>query len=84
MTGETATWGEGDWNGTPVMLSTDPPVGDGVFNQLDIVAAQQAGLYLTGSYASVQTDSFVAVPEPSGFLLLGVAYNHCLWHAYKP
>ena len=68
LTGEPATWGEGDWNGTPVMFDTDPPVGDGVFNQLDIVAAQQAGLYLTGSYAG-RADPFVAVPEPSGFLL---------------
>ena len=39
-----------------------------MFNQLDIVAAQQAGLYLTGSYAAAQGDTF-AVPEPSGIAL---------------
>jgi hypothetical protein len=30
--------------------------GDGVFDQLDIVAAQQAGVYLSGSYATFQSD----------------------------
>jgi uncharacterized membrane protein len=70
LTGEPATWGEGDWNGAPVVFSTDPPQGDDVFNQLDIVAAQQTGLYLQGSYASVQSDGFVVVPEPSGIALM--------------
>lgn len=74
LTGEPATWGEGDWNGAPVMFSAGPPVGDGLFNQLDIVAAQQAGLYLAGSYAAVQVDTFVALPEPSGFLLTGMGF----------
>lgn len=36
LTGEPATWGEGDWTG------------DGRFDQLDIVAAQQTGTYLQG------------------------------------
>jgi hypothetical protein len=72
LTGEPATWGEGDWNGTPVVFSTDPPEGDGLFNQLDIVAAQRAGLYLKGSYASMQSDGFVVVPEPSGIALLAL------------
>ena len=54
LTGEPATWGEGDWNGAPAVFSAKPPEGDGVFNQLDIVAAQQAGLYLTGSYAAAR------------------------------
>ncbi len=44
-----------------------PPAGDGMFNQLDIVAAQQAATYLTGPYAA---DAFVAVPEPSSLGLL--------------
>jgi hypothetical protein len=70
LTGEPATWGEGDWNGAPAVLSARPPAGDGLFNQLDIVAAQQAGLYLRGSYESAQSDDFVAVPEPSGILLM--------------
>ena len=36
-----ATWGEGDWNR------------DGVFDQLDIVAALQTGNYLQRPYAAV-------------------------------
>ena len=39
LTGEPATWGEGDWNGAPGGESGNPPVGDGVFDQLDVVAA---------------------------------------------
>jgi hypothetical protein len=31
-----------------------PPAGDDLFNQLDIVSAQQAGIYLTGAYAAVR------------------------------
>ena len=30
-----------------------PPAGDGRFDQLDIVAAQQAGVYLAGPYSAV-------------------------------
>jgi hypothetical protein len=78
LTGEPATWGEGDWNGVPVVLSARPPEGDGLFNQLDIVAAQQAGLYLTGSYGADSpaaispnsvTPASIPVPEPSSLLL---------------
>ena len=54
LTGQPATWSEGDWNGAPGGSVGSPPAGDGVFNQLDIVAAQQAGIYLTGPYAAVQ------------------------------
>ena len=50
LTGELATWGEGDWNGAPGGRVGRPPPGDGLFDQLDIVAAQQAAIYLTGSY----------------------------------
>jgi hypothetical protein len=53
LTGQAATWGEGDWNGAPGGSPGNPPAGDARFNQLDIVAAQQAGLYLTGRYAAV-------------------------------
>ena len=53
LTGQAATWGEGDWNGAPGGSVGNPPTGDGAFNQLDIVAAQQAGLYLQGPYAAV-------------------------------
>ena len=55
-TGEPATWGEGDWNGPPGGTSGDPSVGDGVFDQFDIVASQQNGFYLTGPYAAVVPD----------------------------
>lgn len=51
LSGETSTWGEGDWNGAPGGTLDSPPAGDGLFNQLDIVAAQQAGLYLAGPSA---------------------------------
>ena len=67
LTGQVATWGEGDWNGAPGGSPGYPSAGDGVFNQLDIVAAQQAAKYMTGSYAA---DAPVAVPEPSRFVLL--------------
>lgn len=67
LTGQPATWGEGDWNGAPGGSVGSPPAGDGMFNQLDIVAAQQAATYLTGPYA---VDAFVAVPEPSSLGLL--------------
>ncbi len=53
LTGQPATWGQGDWNGAPGGSVGNPPPGDGLFNQRDIVAAQQAGLYLTGPYAAV-------------------------------
>jgi hypothetical protein len=53
LTGETATWGEGDWNGAPGGNAQSPPAGDGQFNQLDIVAALGAGKYLTGRYAAI-------------------------------
>jgi hypothetical protein len=54
LSGQTASWGEGDWNGAPGGYPGNPPQGDGLFNQLDIIAAQQAGVYLTGSYAVVE------------------------------
>jgi hypothetical protein len=53
LTAQSATWGEGDWNGAPGGSQGSPPVGDGLFNQRDIVAAQQAGIYLTGAYAAI-------------------------------
>ena len=54
LTGQTATWGEGDWNGAPGGSAGAPPTGDGQFNQFDVIAAQQAGVYLTGPYAAIQ------------------------------
>jgi hypothetical protein len=46
LTGQTATWGEGDWDGGPGGQPGSPPVGNGRFDQLDVVAALAAGKYL--------------------------------------
>lgn len=51
-TGQPATWGEGDWDGAPGGSVGDPPTGDGVFSQSDIIAALNSGTYLTGTYAA--------------------------------
>ena len=56
LTGQAATWGDGDWNGAPGGGPGAPPAGDGLFNQLDIVATQQAAVYLTGPYAALATE----------------------------
>lgn len=66
-----ASWGEGDWNGAPGGCVGIPPTGDGVFDQFDIIAAQQTGSYLTGPYAgNKQTDPHAMVPEPGSLALL--------------
>jgi hypothetical protein len=54
-TGQAATWGEGDWNGAPGGTVGAPPPGDGLFNQLDAIAALAAGYWLTGPYAAQGT-----------------------------
>ena len=53
LSGQPATWGEGDWNGAPGGGPGFPPAGDGLFNQLDIIAALRTNLYLTGPYAAM-------------------------------
>ena len=53
LTGQNATWGEGDWNAAPGGTPGDPPAGNGLFDQLDIVAALANGLYLKGPYAAL-------------------------------
>jgi hypothetical protein len=50
LSGQSATWGDGDWDGAPGGLPGDPPQGDGRFDQLDIVASLRHGLYLSGPY----------------------------------
>lgn len=50
--GLSATWGEGDWDGAPGGQPGDPPPGNGLFDQLDIIAALANGLYLKGPYAA--------------------------------
>lgn len=54
LTGNPASWGEGDWNGAPGGSPGAPPVGDGLFDQRDVIAALAAGKYLTGPYAAIQ------------------------------
>jgi hypothetical protein len=53
LTGQPATWGEGDWNGAPGGEPGNPPLGDGLFTQLDIIAALGPGHYLMGPYAAI-------------------------------
>lgn len=53
LTGQPATWGEGDWDGAPGGSVGSPPAGDGQFNMLDVIAALGPGVYLTGPYAAV-------------------------------
>jgi hypothetical protein len=57
LTGQPATWGEGDWDGAPGGEPGNPPTGDGLFDQLDIIAALQPVHYLTGPYAAVFPDA---------------------------
>ena len=53
LSGRDATWGEGDWNAAPGGVPGSPPEGDGVFDQLDVVAALSPNHYLTGPYSAV-------------------------------
>ena len=53
LTGELATWGEGDWDGAPSGTFGSPPAGNGLFDQRDIVAALQSNTYLSGPHAAV-------------------------------
>jgi hypothetical protein len=95
LSGGPATWGEGDWDGAPGGSPGNPPQGDGVFDQFDIIAAQQAGVYLTGSYAGYTPTTVadgagwvgaVPVPEPSAgpLSLFGVMVLICVRGARRP
>jgi hypothetical protein len=53
LTGEAATWGDGDWNAAPGGIPGSPPPGNGLVDQQDIMAALQSGVYLTGPYAVI-------------------------------
>ena len=53
LSGQAATWGEGDWDGAPGGEPGNPPAGNGLFDQLDIIAALSAGTYLTGPYGAI-------------------------------
>jgi hypothetical protein len=74
LTGEAATWGEGDWDGAPGGSAVDkvPPAGNGTFDQLDIIAALNGNVYLTGSYCAAEALVGQALPEPATFWLLAV------------
>jgi hypothetical protein len=65
LTGQAATWGQGDWDGAPGGLPGNPPAGNGLFDQLDVVAALAAGTYLTGPYAAVQPNGQVSDGQTS-------------------
>jgi hypothetical protein len=54
LSGQPATWGEGDWDGAPGGAQGNPPVGNGRFDQLDIIAALAPGHYLSGPYAAIR------------------------------
>ena len=54
LSGQAATWGEGDWDAAPGGSPGNPPVGDGLFNQMDIIAANLAEAYLQGPYAAIK------------------------------
>lgn len=69
LTGEPATWGEGDWNGAPGGSPGDPPPGNGLFDQVDIIAALGNGVYLSGPYPAVQPNGQQADAQTS------VVYN---------
>ncbi len=53
LTGQAASWGEGDWDTAPGGSQGSPPAGNGRFDQLDIIQALNNGLYLKGPYAAL-------------------------------
>lgn len=54
LSGAAATWGDGDWDGAPGGEQGTPPPGNGLFDQLDIIAALGPGHYLTGPYPAIR------------------------------
>ena len=56
LTGQSATWGEGDWDAAPGGGVGNPPAGDGFFDQTDVVRALENGLYLRGPYAAIRAE----------------------------
>jgi hypothetical protein len=76
LSDQPATWGEGDWDGAPGGQVGSPPDGDGFFDQMDIVAALTANVYLAGPYAAlddsglpVEQPTAIPVPEPTSLWL---------------
>lgn len=72
LTGQAATWGEGDWDGAPGGTPGLPPKGDGLFDGSDIVAALEQGHYLSGPYTAIpsrEAPLHTPIPEPSTLVL---------------
>jgi hypothetical protein len=65
LTGQAASWGQGDWNGAPGGSPGNPPLGDGTFNQADVIAALSSGLYLTGPYGALGSRGGIGQPRDS-------------------
>ena len=66
-------------DGAPGGEPGTPPLGNGFFDQIDIIAALSPGHYLTGKYGAIaphgKTEAdliYVPVPEPSCALLFGL------------
>ena len=88
LTGSSATWGEGDWNGAPGGEPGSPPQGNGLFDQIDIIAALGPAHYLTGPYGAISKSGVrgdgqtsvvydpntgeVAVDAPAGMALTSI------------
>ena len=87
LSGQPATWSGGDWNGAPGGTPGNPPLGDGVFDQRDIIAALAPAHYRTGPYAALLavTDlDGVTVPEPPANMLVAVALLGLLIRSWRP
>ena len=89
LTGQAATWGEGDWDAAPGGSPDAPPVGNGLFDQVDIIAALNAGKYLTGPYNAIQSADaggggadLVHVPEPNSIAMLATVLLMLPWARY--
>lgn len=78
MTGQSATWGEGDWDGAPGGKPGSPPPGNGQFDQFDIVAALTPAHYLQGQFPALSPPGetaradAIAIPEPVSALFLAI------------
>ena len=63
LTGQAATWGDGDWDGAPGGEQGNPPTGNGLFDQLDIISA----LGLDGSFDNAADNNIFKATFGSSF-----------------